>query len=121
MKVRTFTGSETARVDKQVNDWLAKFGIKPNHTNTAIGQFSVKGEDQLTGKPVNRRVASEAGRGCGVTGRGSSAATRNATAAHENLQRRAPAQGRRHRAWSAQPGRNTAFGCSPTPCWSMAR
>jgi hypothetical protein len=28
MKVRTFTGSETAKVDKQVNDWLAKFGIK---------------------------------------------------------------------------------------------
>ena len=57
MKVRTFTGSETAKVDKRVNDWLAKFGIKPHHTNTAIGQFTVKAEDQHTGKPVNRRVA----------------------------------------------------------------
>ena len=55
MKVKTFTGSETAKVDKRVNDWLAQFGIKPHHTNTAIGQFTVKGEDQRTGKPVNRR------------------------------------------------------------------
>jgi len=57
MKVRTFTGSETAKVDKRVNDWLAEFGIKPHHTNTAIGQFTVKAQDQHTGKPVNRRVA----------------------------------------------------------------
>jgi hypothetical protein len=57
MKVKTFTGSETAKVDKRVNDWLAQFGIKPHHTNTAIGQFTVKAEDQLTGKPMNRRVA----------------------------------------------------------------
>ena len=57
MKVKTFTGSETAKVDKRVNDWLAQFGIRPHHTNTAIGQFTVKAEDQRTGKPVNRRVA----------------------------------------------------------------
>jgi hypothetical protein len=57
MKVKTFTGSETAKVDKRVNDWLAQFDIKPHHTNTAIGQFTVKGEDQRTGKPVNRRAA----------------------------------------------------------------
>ena len=57
MKVKTFTGSETAKVDKQVNDWLAKFDIKLHHTNTAIGQFTVRGENQRTGKPVNRRVA----------------------------------------------------------------
>ena len=44
MKVKTFTGSETAKVDKRVNDWLAQFGIKPHHTNTAIGQFTVKAE-----------------------------------------------------------------------------
>ena len=37
MKVKTFAGSETAKVDKRVNDWLARFGIKPHHTNTAIG------------------------------------------------------------------------------------
>ena len=29
MKVKTFTGSETAKVDKRVNDWLAQFGIIP--------------------------------------------------------------------------------------------
>jgi hypothetical protein len=57
MKVKTFTGSETAKVDKRVNDWLAQSGIKPHHTNTAIGQFTVKAEDQRTVKPVNRRVA----------------------------------------------------------------
>ena len=45
MKVKTFTGSETAKVDKRVNDWLAQSGIKPHHTNTAIGQFTVKAED----------------------------------------------------------------------------
>ena len=45
MKVKTFAGSETAKVDKRVNDWLARFGIKPHHTNTAIGQFTIKGED----------------------------------------------------------------------------
>jgi hypothetical protein len=37
MRVKTYTGSETAKVDKRVNDWLAQFGIKPHHTNTAIG------------------------------------------------------------------------------------
>jgi len=57
MKVETFTGSDTAKVDKRVNDWLAQFGIRPQHTNTAVGQFTVKAEDQRTGKPVNRRVA----------------------------------------------------------------
>ena len=30
MKVKTFTGSETAKVDKRVNDWLAQFGIRPH-------------------------------------------------------------------------------------------
>ena len=28
MKVKTLTGSETAKVDKRVNDWLAQFGHK---------------------------------------------------------------------------------------------
>ena len=49
MRVKTFTGSETAKVDKRVNDWLAQSGIEPHHTNTAIGQFTVKAEDQRTG------------------------------------------------------------------------
>ena len=48
MKVKTFTGSETAKVDKRVNDWLAQFGIRPLRTNTAVGQFTVKAEDQRT-------------------------------------------------------------------------
>ena len=56
MKVKTFTGSETAKVDKRVNDWLAQSGIEPHHTNPAIGQFTVKAEDQRRA-PVNRRVA----------------------------------------------------------------
>jgi hypothetical protein len=42
---------------RREGDWLAQFGIKPHHTNTAIGQFTVEAEDQRTGKPVNRRVA----------------------------------------------------------------
>jgi hypothetical protein len=57
MKVKTFTGSETAKVDKRVNDWLAQFGIRPHHTNTAIGQFTVNQRISARGKPVNRRVA----------------------------------------------------------------
>ena len=28
MKVKTFTGSETAKVDKRVNDWLAQFVVQ---------------------------------------------------------------------------------------------
>ena len=28
MKVKNFTGSETAEVDKRVNDWLAQFGVE---------------------------------------------------------------------------------------------
>jgi hypothetical protein len=45
MKVKTFTGSETVKVDKRVNDWLAQFGIRPHHT-TAHGQA---GEPQSGG------------------------------------------------------------------------
>ena len=37
MKVKTFAGSETAKVDKRVNDWLAKFGIKPHHKHRHRG------------------------------------------------------------------------------------
>ena len=40
----------------QHNDWLAEFGINPHHTNTAIGQFTVKAEDQRTGKPAEWRL-----------------------------------------------------------------
>jgi hypothetical protein len=34
---------------------VAKLDCGPD--NTAVGQFTVKAEDQRTGKPVNRRVA----------------------------------------------------------------
>ena len=80
MKVKTFTGSETAKVDKRVNDWLAQFGIRPHHTNTAIGQFTVKAEDQRTGKPMNRRVAVIAISGSGTRSRLKQLATRSAPA-----------------------------------------
>jgi hypothetical protein len=50
MKAKTFTGSETAKVDKRVNDWLAQFGIRPHHTNTAIGQFTVKARGSAHGQ-----------------------------------------------------------------------
>jgi hypothetical protein len=40
-----------------VRDHALAETIRPHHTNTAIGQFTVKEEDQRTGKPVNRRVA----------------------------------------------------------------
>ena len=56
MKVKLFTGSNLRKVEKEVNDWLAKSGIRPHHTDTAINQFTVKGEDQVRGKPVTRRV-----------------------------------------------------------------
>ena len=38
MKVKTFTGSETAKVDKRVNDWLAQSGINSSpHAHPADG------------------------------------------------------------------------------------
>lgn len=57
MKVKTFTGTDTKRVDKQVNDWLEKSGAKVLKTNTAIKQFTMRGEDQVARKPVTRRLA----------------------------------------------------------------
>ena len=56
-RLSTLAVSLPVKVLAFIDDWLAQFGIKPHHTNTAIGQFTVKGEDQRTGKPVNRRVA----------------------------------------------------------------
>ena len=56
MKVKTFTGTDAAKVDRQVNDWIEKSGVEVNKTNTTIKQFTVKGEDQVTHKPVTRRV-----------------------------------------------------------------
>ena len=47
MKVKTFTGTDAKGVDKQVNDWLEKSGAKVLKTNTAIKQFTMRGEDQV--------------------------------------------------------------------------
>jgi hypothetical protein len=57
MKVKTFTGTDTKRIDKQINDWLEKSGAKVLKTNTAIKQFTMKGEDQVIRKPVTRILA----------------------------------------------------------------
>jgi len=57
MKVKTVTGTDTKRVDKQVSDWLEKSGAKVLKTNTAIKQITMKGEDQVIRKPVTRRLA----------------------------------------------------------------
>jgi hypothetical protein len=36
MKVKTFVGSEAAKVDKQVNDWLVKSKVQVRWTSTAF-------------------------------------------------------------------------------------
>ncbi len=55
--MKTFTGTDTTRDDKQVNDWLEKTGAKVLKTNTAIKQFTIKGEDQVIRKPVTRKLS----------------------------------------------------------------
>jgi hypothetical protein len=56
MKVRTFTGTSRATVDKQVNDWLAKSHVTVHKTNVAFKAMREWGPDAIAGKTSARRA-----------------------------------------------------------------
>jgi hypothetical protein len=56
MKVKTFTGTHRAAVDKQVNNWLAKSNVTVRKTNVAFKALRSRGWDAVTGKAVDRRA-----------------------------------------------------------------
>ena len=55
MKVKTFTGTHRATVDKQVNDWLAKSNITVRRTNVAFKALKERGPDAIAGRTLARR------------------------------------------------------------------
>ena len=56
MKVKTFTGTDAAAVDQQVNDWLAENHVKVRKTSTAFQRLRDHGADAITGKATTRRA-----------------------------------------------------------------
>jgi hypothetical protein len=55
MKVRTFTGTDSAAVDEQVNEWITKSKIRVLQTNTAFQRLKEIGKDVITGRTGTRR------------------------------------------------------------------
>ena len=55
MMVRTFTGTDAAAVDRQVNEWIAKSKIRVLQTNTALQRLKEMGKDVITGRTDTRR------------------------------------------------------------------
>ncbi len=55
MKVRTFTGTDTAAVDKQIADWIAESKVRVRRTSTAFKRLRDKGKDAITGRTTTRR------------------------------------------------------------------
>jgi hypothetical protein len=55
MKVKTFTGTHRATVDKQVNDWLAKSNVTVRRTNVAFKALKERGPDAIAGRTLARR------------------------------------------------------------------
>jgi predicted RNase H-like nuclease (RuvC/YqgF family) len=55
MKVKTFTGTHRATVDKQVNDWLAKSNVMVRRTNVAFKALKERGPDAIAGRTLARR------------------------------------------------------------------
>ena len=56
MKVKTFTGPDTKKVDKEVNDWLAKTGITVVKTDTAIKELRIPMQRQEMGSTKTKTV-----------------------------------------------------------------
>jgi hypothetical protein len=56
MKVKTFTGTRRATVDKQVNDWLAKSNVAVRKTNVAFKSLRERGPDAIAGRTAARRA-----------------------------------------------------------------
>ena len=56
MKVKTFTGTRRATVDKQVNDWLAKSNVTVRKTKVAFKGLRERGPDAIAGRTAARRA-----------------------------------------------------------------
>jgi hypothetical protein len=56
MKVKTFTGTDRATVDEQVNDWLAESKVIVRKTNVAFKAMREWGPDAIAGKTAARRA-----------------------------------------------------------------
>ena len=56
MKVRTFTGTHAAAVDKQVSDWLATSNVQLRQTTTAFKPLRERGWDAISGRTTTRRA-----------------------------------------------------------------
>jgi hypothetical protein len=56
MKVKTFTGTDSAMVDEQVNDWLAHSKVIVRKTNVAFKAMREWGPDAIAGKTAARRA-----------------------------------------------------------------
>jgi hypothetical protein len=54
MKVKTFVGNDAAKVDKQVNDWLAESKLQVGRTSTAFKRLRYIGEGSVAGLPPVR-------------------------------------------------------------------
>jgi hypothetical protein len=59
MKVKTFTGTHRFAVDRQVNDWLAKFNVTVRKTNVAFKALRDRGWDAVAGKTTTRRAVAK--------------------------------------------------------------
>ena len=55
LRVKTFTGTDTAKVDKRVNDWLAKSKVRVWRTTTAFKGLKHRGKGVVAGKTITRR------------------------------------------------------------------
>jgi hypothetical protein len=53
MKVRTFTGTHAAAVDKQVSDWLATSNVQVRQTTTAFKPLRERGWDAISGRTTD--------------------------------------------------------------------
>jgi hypothetical protein len=49
LKVKTFTGADTAEVDKRVNDWLTASKIRVWRTTTAFKGLKYRGKGVVAG------------------------------------------------------------------------
>jgi hypothetical protein len=56
LKVKTFFGGNAEKLDTAVNKWLATNGVVPEKTNTAVTAVTVRGKDEVSGKPTARDV-----------------------------------------------------------------
>ena len=56
MKVKTFSGTHRATVDRQVNNWLAKSNVTVIKTNVAFKAMREWGPDAIAGKTAARRA-----------------------------------------------------------------